>query len=122
MREVDEKLSIKELGLRAKKATTTTTTKQQLDTIARVLSSGGGGGGGGGGKILPQNVQLPPPPKKKTPFNCLILKCAILSKILVECYMKTSNNGQCACMHQHFSPKLKFLDRTLIATGQGLNL
>ena len=27
--------------------------------------------------------------------------------------MKTAKNGQCACMRQHFSPKPKFLDRTL---------
>ena len=30
--------------------------------------------------------------------------------------MKTANNGQCACMHRHFSPKPKSLDRTLIAS------
>ena len=55
--------------------------------MGRVLSSGGGGG-----KLLPQNVQLPPPKY----FDCLIV--AILSKILVECYMEAAKSVQCACM------------------------
>ena len=52
-------------------------------------------------------------PSILTSCICLILKCVILSKILVECYMKTAKNAQCACMRQHFSPKPTFLDRTL---------
>ena len=75
--------------------------------IVRVLSSGGGGGGGGG-SFSPKIFSFPP----KTFCNnyCLILKCVILSKILVECYMKTAKNVQCAFMHQHFSTKPKFLE------------
>ena len=81
----------------------------------RVLSSGGGGG-----EASPPKFSASPP-KPFTIINCLILKCVILSKILVECYMKTAKNGQCACMCQHFSPKPKFLDRTL-TTHVPLNL
>ena len=70
-----------------------------------ILSSGGGGGG----EASPPKFSASPP-KPFAIINCLILKCAILSKILVECYMKTAKNGQCA--RRHFSPKPKFLDRT----------
>ena len=36
----------------------------------------------------------------------MYLNCVILSRMLHE-------NVECACMCQHFSPKLKFLDGTL---------
>ena len=69
-----------------------------------------------GGSFSPKMFSFPPKPFAI--INCLILKCAILSKILVECYMKTAKNGQCACMRQHFSPKPKFLDRTLLMMSE----
>ena len=79
-----------------------------ISSVLRVLSSRGGRGEASPPKFSASR------PKLFAIINCLILKCVILSKILVECYMKTAKNGQCACMCQHFSPKLKFLDRTLV--------
>ena len=52
--------------------------------------------GEAGGKLLPKIFSFPPKPFAI--IKCPILKCAILSKILVECYMKTAKNGQCV-MH-----------------------
>ena len=47
-----------------------------------------GGGGGGGEKLLPQNIQL------RIPSQNFGLHFSV--QILVECYMKTAKNGQCA--------------------------
>ena len=64
----------------------------------------------GEGELLPKKISASPP----KPFAIIIeLSHVILSKNFSGTFMKTAKNGQCACMRRHFSPKPKFLDRTL---------
>ena len=69
--------------------------KKMTIKATRVLSSGGGGG-----EASPPKCSASPP-KPFAIINSLILKCVILSKILVECYMN---------VHACVLPKPKFLE------------